>query len=314
MRPLCLPSAFILLVCAHRAVAQTPSPAPLEVIRLIGGSSIVGRVTATGNGSIHMYVNGLGDVVIDSAAVASRSPVPPPPPPPSPWSGMVTGSVTHVSTVVPGVAGSTLGSQITLGVARNVARSELTLDGTMSYWRVDPAAAAVNQWGLSLGGRRMLTQRWVLLGRTTYDFNRVQYLQYRSTTISGLGYFVVKSAGVSLLFAPGVGYGKSEQTALGRALSFAAGTPPSVEGAITGVYDAMTLQLTPALSFQQDLHYFWSLGSTASRQAQFNARLLGMVTTHFGLSIAFKEQYDTSLPPPVNRTLRSLLSGVQLKL
>jgi len=39
-----------------------------------------------------------------------------------------------------------------------------------------------------------------------------------------------------------------------------------------------------------------------------------MMTTHFGLSIAFKDQYDSSMPPPVNRTLRSLISGVQLKL
>jgi len=50
----------------------------------------------------------------------------------------------------------------------------------------------------------------------------VQYLQYRTTTIAGLGYFVVKSSRVSLFVAPGIGYGKSEQTALGRVLSFAA--------------------------------------------------------------------------------------------
>ena len=51
----------------------------------------------------------------------------------------------------------------------------------------------------------------------------------------------------------------------------------------------------PKLSFQQDLHYFWNLGHTPSRQAQFNGRLLGMMTTHLGLSIAFKAQYDTSM-------------------
>jgi len=56
------------------------------------------------------------------------------------------------------------------------------------------------------------------------------------------------------------------------------------------------------------------LSDTPFRQAEFNAKLLGMVTTHFGLSIAFKEQYDTSMPPQVNRNLRSLISGVQVKL
>ena len=161
----------------------------------------------------------------------------------------------------------------------------------------------------------MLAGRWVLLGRSQFDVNHVQYLEYRSTTIAGLGYFVVKSPRVSLLLAPGLGYGKSAQTAYGRVLSFAAGIPASVEGPITGVHDMLTVQLTPMLSFQQDMHYFWSLrASTPYRQAEFNAKLLGMVTTHFGLSVAFKEQYDSSMPPPVNRTLRSLISGVQLKL
>jgi|GEM_PF-3844978 len=315
MRPLHLLPAFVLIAFAHRAEAQTPSQAPPEVIRLVGGSGLVGRVTSTGGGKIHMYVPGVGDVVIDSAAVASRAPVPPPPPAPSPWSGTFTGSVTNISTIAPGLAGSTLGAQVTLGVARAGPRGALSLDGNLSYWRRKPDSAAANQWGLSLGGRRMLAARWVLLGRSQFDVNHVQYLQYRSTTIAGLGYFVVKSPRVSFLFAPGLGYGKSEQTAYGRVLSFAAGIPAGVEGPITGVHDMVTVQLTPMLGFQQDLHYFWSLrASTPYRQAEFNAKLLGMVTTHFGVSIAFKEQYDSSMPPPVNRTLRSLISGIQVKL
>ena len=315
MRPLRILPAVVLLLCPHHAGAQTPAPAPLEVIRLVGGSGLVGRVTSTGAGKIHMHVDGVGDVVIDSAAVASRSPVPPPPAPPSPWSGTMTGSMTHISTIAPGLAGSTLGAQVTLGVARAGARGALTLDGNLSYWRREPDSAAANQWGLSLGGRRMLTPRWVLLGRSQFDVNHVQYLQYRSTTIAGVGYFVVKSPRVSLLVAPGLSYGKSEQTAYGRVLSFAAGIPAGVQGPITGVHDMLNVPLTPMLGFQQDMHYFWSLrASTPYRQAEFNAKLLGMVTTHFGLSIAFRQQYDSSMPPPVNRTLRSLMSGVQVKL
>ena len=305
-------TAIILLVCP---VASAQAPAPLEIIRLVSGSSLVGRVTATGGGKIHLAVEGLGDVVIDSAAVASRSPVPPPPAPPSPWSGTLTASVTTISTVAPGLAGSTLGAQVNLGLARATARGALSLDGNLSYWRRKPDSAAADQWGLSLTGRRMLSARWVLMGRTSLDVNHVQYLEYRSLTIGGLGRVLVQSPRVMLLLAPGLGYGKTEQTAYGRALSFAAGTPPGVEGPITGVHDAFTMQLTPMLGFQQDLHYFWSLRSDRPfRQAEFNAKLLGMVTPHFGLSIAFKELFDTSLPPPVNRTLRTLISGVQVKL
>lgn len=314
MRPSYLLPAFILLGCIDRAAAQTPAPAPLEVIRLVGGSGLVGRVTSTGGGKIHLYVDGIGDVVIDSAAVASRSPVPPPPPLPSPWSGTLTASMTHISTIAPGIAGSTLGAQMNLGVARTGARGAITLDGNLSYWRREPDSADVNQRGLTLGARRMLTPRVVLMGRSQLEVNHVQFMEYRSTTIAGLGYIVVKSDRVTLLLAPGLGYGKNEQTAYGRVLSFAAGIPAGVEGPITGVHNMLSLQLTPMLGFQQDMHYFWSLSDTPFRQAEFNAKLLGMMSAHFGLSIAFRQQYDTSLPPQVNRTLRSLISGVQVKL
>src|SRR5258705_338134 len=192
MRPSQLLPVFTLLVCANRTAAQTPSPPPLEVIRLVGGSGLVGRVTSTGGGKIHMSVDGLGDVVIDSAAVASRSPVPLAPPPPSPWSGTLTASMTHISTIAPGIAGSTLGAQVTLGVGRTGPRGAITLDGNLSYWRREPDSADVNLWGLALGGRRMLTARWVLLGRSKLDVNHVQFLEYRSSTLAGLGYFVVK--------------------------------------------------------------------------------------------------------------------------
>ncbi len=223
--------------------------------------------------------------------------------------------MTHISTIAPGIAGSTLGAQMTLGVARSGARGALTLDGNLSYWRREPDSADVDQWGLTLGGRRMLTPRVVLMGRSQFEVNHVQYLKYRSTTIAGLGYFVVKSARVSLLLAPGLGYGKNEQTEYGRVLSFAANVPAGVEGPITGVHNVLSLQLTPMISFQQDMHYFWSLRATTPyRQAEFNARLVGMMTTNFGLSIAFREQYDSSMPPPVKRALRSLISGVQVKL
>lgn len=40
MRPSQLLPVFMLLVCANSTAAQTPSPAPLEVIRLVGGSGL----------------------------------------------------------------------------------------------------------------------------------------------------------------------------------------------------------------------------------------------------------------------------------
>lgn len=62
----------------------------------------------------------------------------------------------------------------------------------------------------------MLTPRWVLMGRSMFEVNHVQYLEYRSTTIAGLGYFVVKSDQVSILLAPGVGYGRANRNCITR--------------------------------------------------------------------------------------------------
>jgi len=142
--------------------------------------------------------------------------------------------------------------------------------------------------------------------------NRVQLLEYRTVTIGGIGYYLVKSNKMSLVLVPGFGYGKSQQTPLGRVLSFGAGIPPSIQGAITGLHNMLNLQLTPTLSFQQDLHYFWSLGAGSYRQAQLNAQFLGMMAGFFGLSVMFKLEYDNSMPPPVNRTWWALMWGVQL--
>ncbi|RPH35635.1 hypothetical protein EHM92_05860, partial [bacterium] len=141
MRPSYLLTALILLMSAYRTAAQTPPPTPQEVVRLAGGSSLVGSVTSIGEGRIRMQVNGIGEVAIDTAAITSRSPVPSPPPPPSPWSGKLNGSMTHISAVVPGVSGPTLGAQVTFAVNRKDDRNTLTFEGNLNYLRVQPAAA-----------------------------------------------------------------------------------------------------------------------------------------------------------------------------
>jgi hypothetical protein len=37
-----------------------------------------------------------------------------------------------------------------------------------------------------------------------------------------------------------------------------------------------------------------------------------MVSKGFGLTIAFQHQFDSSMPPPVERALQSLNSGIQV--
>jgi hypothetical protein len=45
-----------------------------------------------------------------------------------------------------------------------------------------------------------------------------------------------------------------------------------------------------------------------------DARLTGMVTSHFGLLIVLTRSYDSSIPSPVKNTITILNSGMQLRL
>ena len=238
---------------AEAAAAEAPPPPPIGTVRLANGSVLVGRVTSMGEGKLHMLVDGVGEVVVDSAVVATIATPRTTPRAPSPWSATLSAGVVYVSEIATGIVGTNVGVQITSRIARTFHTGALTLDGTLGYARVEPFTATIDQWGLTLGSRRDLPARFLLLATTRYEVNRVSYLQYRSTTLGGLGFSILKSPKLSLIVAPGVGYSKSEQTELGRILSFAFRQPPSVEGVAWGAHDIFTAQLSPTVVLQEEM-------------------------------------------------------------
>lgn len=263
-----------------------------------------------------MLVDTMGEIVVDSGATMPR-PTPQLTAPHaakrrSPWSGTFSASGAYVSEVVPELVGSTFGVQVSAGIARATRTGGVTLDGTLGYWRVEPSAAAMNQLALTLGWRHQLAPRFPILVRTSFDVNRVQTLKYRSTTLAGVGYAFVKGPTLSLVAAPGIGYAKSEQTPRGRVLSFVDGKSPGVEGFAWGAHEMLMAQLTPTLSVQQNALWLHGVTLTPYRQLQLDARLTAMVMRHLGLLIVFTEQYDSSMPPPVSKSIRTLNPGVQL--
>jgi putative salt-induced outer membrane protein YdiY len=228
------------------------------------------------------------------------------------WSGTLNGTMAYQSVVAEGVSGPTLGVQAAGGVTYAAGRSSITLDGDVGYLRAEPDPASVDRWGLGLGGRHELAPRILLLGRTSYEVSRIQNLDYRSITLAGVGVVVIQTPTVSWIVAPGLGYTRSVQTDYGRILSFANDQPPGVDGIAAGVHDMLMVQLTPMLSLQQTILWLRGLGSTAYDQVRFEARLTGMVSKGLGLTIAFQHQFDSSMPPPVERALQSLNSGIQV--
>lgn len=297
--------------CGESAAAEDPPPSPVETVRLTNGSVLVGRVTSTSEGRLHLLVEGVGEVVVDSAAIAPATTHMTMPGAASPWSGALSVGILYVSEIAPGIVGANVEVEINSRIARVFRRGTVTLDGTLGYSRVEPVAATIDRWGLILGSRHDLPGRFLLLATTRYEVNRVQYLQYRSTTLGGIGYSFLKYPKLSLIVAPGVGYSKSEQTPYGRILSFGNRQPPSVEGMAWGAHDMLMAQLTPTLMLQQDLIWLSAWGDSRFRQMQLDVRLTGAVTNHLKMLIVFSQQYDSSMPAPVKRTVRSLNSGIQ---
>jgi hypothetical protein len=305
-----------LVIVAAPSTVRSQSIAPSDTIRLANGTVLVGHITSATKTSVHIAVDAAGDVTVDSSAIVPseipKAAVPPTAPRHSPWSGTFSASGSYMSEVVPGLQGSTLGMQVSAGLARATSGGKVTLEGTLGYWRVQPSAAAVDQWGLTLGWQRELAPRFPVLVHSAFDVNRVQTLRYRSTTLAGIGYNFVKTPKVSLTAAPGLGFVKSEQTTEGRVLSFVAGKSPGVEGAVWGAHEMLMVQLTSTLGLQQNALWLRGFSQAPYSQLQLDARLTAMVMKHLGVLIVFTQHYDQSMPVPVSKTIRTLNPGVQL--
>jgi hypothetical protein len=281
-------------------------------VHLTNGSVLVGRVTSRSEGKLHVLVDGVGEVVVDSTAVAPMATSMTMPVAASPWSGSLSAGVLYVSEIAPGIAETNIGVELTSHIGRVFRLGTVTLDGTLGYSRVEPAAATIDQWGLTLGSRHDLPGRFLLLATTRYEVNRVQYLKYRSTTLAGVGYPVLNFPKLNLIVAPGLGYSRSEQTPYGRILSFGNRQPPSVDGTAWGAHDMLMVQLAPTIMLQQSLLWLSALDNGAFREAQIDVRLTGAVTSHLKMLIVYAGQYDSSMPAPVKKFVQSLNSGLQL--
>jgi hypothetical protein len=294
--------------------AQEPEASTIEVFRLANGTVLVGRLLSSVDGTVQIDVDGLGSVGVDSAAITSREPAPPPPAAPSAWSGSLSIGASYATAILPGVAETNIGLELTGSVARALSRGAVTLDGSLAYSRIKPAAATTDQWALILGGRQGFAPRLMVLGTSRMDVNHVWALRYRTTSLAGVGFQVLMRPRISLIVAPGLGYVKSEQTDLGRLYSFANGRAPGVDGSAWGFHEMLMIQLAPMLTFQQGAT--WVRGTQANPQThlEMDARLTGMVTSHFGLLIVLTRSYDSSIPSPVKNTITILNSGMQLRL
>ncbi|MCK7533811.1 MAG: hypothetical protein MZV63_23660 [Marinilabiliales bacterium] len=261
-RTLTMPSrlllAFILLVCAHRAAAQTPSPGPLEVIRLADGS-LVGRVILTDDGKIHMFVVGLGEVGIDPAdvdalAACGAALLP------SPWSGHGDGSRRRLQRRRARRVG--LDARRTADT-RSCSDRSAAWSRSMGRWE-SPARRSSRRRRRSVGG----DAAGAGCSRRAGHRDGPQPVRGQPRAIPAIPLYDDRRPG---LLVPEVGPSvvlarardrlrEREQTELGRVFPFAAGIPPGVDGPITGLYDMVTLRNSRPCSASIRTCIAWSSG------------------------------------------------------
>ena len=43
-----------------------------------------------------------------------------------------------------------------------------------------------------------------------------------------------------------------------------------------------------------------------------SVKLVGMVTKHLGMTIEYKDEFDSTVPAPINETIERLSAGIQI--
>ena len=179
----------IVLGCISQvaAAAEAPLASPVETVRLTNGSVLMGRVTSKGEGKLRLLIDGVGELIIDSSAVAPPAMAAMVMGTSSPWSGNLSLGALYVSEIAPGIVGTNVEVELSSNVARVFKYGTVSLEGKLGYSRVEPVAATVDHWGLTLGSKHDLPARFVVLATSRYEVNRVQCLEYRSTSLGGIG-------------------------------------------------------------------------------------------------------------------------------
>jgi hypothetical protein len=83
-------------------------------------------------------------------------------------------------------------------------------------------------------------------------------------------------------------------------------------GVAVASFESVTLRLPPAFTLTQDFFSFHALDDRPRLQYTANVTLVGMVSTHVGMTISYKREFDTDIPAPINKTIEKLSAGIQI--
>lgn len=315
-----------------RAQGDSTTHRPRATIRLHDGSVVIGEVITQDSAHVTIRTDGLGQVVIardkiESMGEAYSRFVDPAPaaagelPPPvydvatSPkveWRRTVRASVNYVSGTVSGYNGETKGAELGVSVERKSDILSLELDVSAAYQKTDPNPVSLNEAIMSFIAKRELGGPWSLRAETQIEHDEVDELDYRLFQSLGVGYTPIDNRHVTILLTPGLGYTEEkgqgpEIIGFQRREKF-----KDDRGVAIASFESVTLRLPPAFTLTQDFFSFHALDDRPRLQYTANVKLVGMVSTHVGMTITYRREFDTDIPAPINKTIEKINAGIQI--
>lgn len=314
---------MLLLLCTPvvGAAGQQDVVGQAVTITLANGSKVSGTVTKREGGKVSLKADLIGEIVIEEKDIAGFGPAPTAAPaqtaqaqavsPMVKWTRTGTVGYTFVAGPAMGI-GNTHGGNLAVSVERASPTQTVGVTGSYTYQRTAPNNAAANNGGVSLAYNRPFSKALTFVSQTMYAKDKVQQVDYRFTTLNGVGFIPLKTNKVSLTLVPGVGVMATDYTATGLVALLLQDLEKSAVG--YGFYDHLAVSLMPTLTFDQTALHFRSFTKSSVHLSQAQFSLIGLVSPKIGISIALLTNYDSQLPDPyIKKRNTTLTTGMQFK-
>lgn len=313
----------LLLLCASvvGAAGQQDVVGQAVTITLANGSTVSGTVTKREDGKVSLTADLIGEIVIEEKDIAGFGPAPTAAPPQTVPSQAVSPTVTWTRTgtvgytFVSGIAlgvGNTNGANLAVSVERASPTQTVGVTGAYTYQRTLPNNAAANNGVVTLAYNRPFSKSLTFVSQTMFAKDRVQQVDYRFTTLNGVGFVPLRTRKVSLTLVPGVGVMATDYNVTGLVAQLLANLQKNAVG--YGFYDHLAVSLMPTLTFNQTFLHFRSFTRSSVHLSQAQFSLIGLVSPKVGISIALLSNYDSQLPEPyIKKRNTTLTTGLQFK-
>jgi hypothetical protein len=313
----------LLLLCtpAVGAAGQQDVVGQEVTLTLTNGSKVSGTVTKREDGKVSLKADLIGEIVIEEKDVAGFGPGPTAAPtqtapaqavsPTVKWTRTGTVGYTFVSGAAIGI-GNTNGANLAASVERAAPTQTVGVTALYTYQRTLPNVAAANSGLVTLSYNRPFTKSLTFVSQSIYATDKVQRVNYRFTTLNGVGFVPLKTKKVSLTLVPGIGVMATDYDVTGVVALLLANLEKNAVG--YGAYDHLAISLMPTLTFDQTFLHFHSFSNSSVHLSQAAFSLIGLVSPKIGISISLLSNYDSQLPEPyINRRNTTVTTGLQFK-